>query len=138
MIILNQPSETMWFCVWTTKWQLWKLIFFTKNIDIFVRNIRILLNMILIFCPFLFTCPFLYLPWSITTCLYASLDRCFWNYLAKLTSDVRVPVRIITFVTHCDFFLEVSNDLASSPPNKVWALGAATLWLFKRLSIVIT
>ena len=58
MAMLNQTSDTMWFCMWTTKWQWWKLICITFLFHIFVRYISIILNMIFHFCPFSFTCPF--------------------------------------------------------------------------------
>ena len=31
MIILTRPSDTVWFCVWNTKLQWWKLVFIKNN-----------------------------------------------------------------------------------------------------------
>ena len=73
MIILTQHSDTIWFCLWTTKFQCWKLGCITKHLSIFVLNIRILLHRILPLCPLYFSCPFLYFPWSITPYLCAAL-----------------------------------------------------------------
>ena len=36
MVMINQPYATMWFCVWTTKWQWWKLVCIT----IFLSSLR--------------------------------------------------------------------------------------------------
>ena len=58
MLMLTQPSDTMRFCMWTTKWEWWKLVFITKHFHIFVRYIIIILNMIFPFWPLLFTCQF--------------------------------------------------------------------------------
>ena len=79
MVMLTQTSDTMWLCVWTTKCKWWNLVCITKYFQIFVRNISIIVNMILLFCTNLFTCPFLCFPLSITSCLRAALYRCFFN-----------------------------------------------------------
>ena len=92
MIIINQPSYTMWFFVWTKKWQWWELVCITKQLNIFVWNIVILLNMILPLCPLSFTCFFIYLDQSLHDWLLHATD--FFNSLTKLTSGLRVPVYI--------------------------------------------
>ena len=99
MVMLNKSSDTIWLCVWTKKWQRWKLVFITKNIHIFVCNIIILLNIIFTFCPPFFICPFLFV--LIDQSMFACYTRqVFWKYLAKLTSYVRVPVCITICVSY--------------------------------------
>ena len=68
------------------------LFAFKKN-HIFVRKISFILNIIFPFCIF-------YFSWSITPCLRDAVDRCFWNSLAKLPSDVRVPVCVTIYVSY--------------------------------------
>ena len=101
VLVLDQISydnsySTLWnhvIFVWNAKLKLWKLILIKKYFGIFESNITILLNIILIFCLLLFTCPF-YFHLSITTCLCAAWDRCLLNSLVKISSCVRVPVCI--------------------------------------------
>ena len=102
MMICTQPSDTMWFFVWTTKLQWWTLGCITRYFNIFVCNMSIILHMILPFYPLLLTWPFFYLPLSITPCLYSAIDHFLWNYRAKLTSAVEVE-KCIAICAVCPF-----------------------------------
>ena len=68
--------------------------------NIFVRNSSMILHVILPLCTLPFACPLLYLPWSITPCLRDTYDSCFWNYMAKITSNVWVPKGINICVSY--------------------------------------
>ena len=100
MLMLAQPSDTMWFCVWTTKWQCYQLVCIIKVFNRFSLNISIILNMILPFYTLFLNWPLLYFPWSITSCLHDPLDRCFWNYMSKLTLYVWVTVWMTICVSY--------------------------------------
>ena len=125
MLMLTQPSDTMLFCVCTTKKSMIEAGFYYKHINIFVCNISIFLNIIFPFYPLSFTCPFLYFTWSITPCLRAALDRRLRNYLAKLTSDVRVPVCITIF---CHNFLQPEVSKLSLIVKETFANGVEAIY----------
>ena len=59
--IANGNSYSTLWCyvvfVWNEKLQLWKLVCITKHLNMFVRNISIILNTIFPFCSLWFTCP---------------------------------------------------------------------------------
>ena len=103
MIISTQPYGTMWFCVWTTKWNdvNW---FVLKNILTYLCATSasyctwysLLVHLRLPACYFYFT-------WSITC---AALDKCFWNYWAKLKTSVGVAECITVYVSY--IFVPVS------------------------------
>ena len=98
--MLTQPSDKMWFFVCNIKLELWKLVCITKTFNIFVVNISILLNIILPFCPLLFTCPFFVFALINHSMFACCMRKVFLNSMDKLTSDVRVPVCIIICVSY--------------------------------------
>ena len=86
MTMITQPPWSTRLWMWTIKWQWWELVCITIHFHIFVCNISIILNMILSIYPFYFTSYFFSFNWSKTPCFRCSLDRFFWNSLARLKS----------------------------------------------------
>ena len=86
-ITYDNAYSTLWynvfFCV-DLKMSTVETYLYIKHLEIFWLNIIFLLKMITTIWTLLFTCLFLYLPCSITSCLRSALDKCFWNSWAKL------------------------------------------------------
>ena len=100
MMKLTQLLHYLWLCVCNKNLSLYKLVFIKNHFNTFVRNIRILLNTIPLYLHFSFIDRFFHFTWLITPCLHAVLDKCFWNYRAKLISSVEVEGCIIIYVSY--------------------------------------
>ena len=99
--MLTKPTYTMWFVVWNKTLQYRKLVFCIIHLHALMIYIFSMLYMILPIFPFFSTWPFLCFPLYKTQCLCDALDKSFWNYCTKITSELCVPVLTTICVLNC-------------------------------------
>ena len=106
MIIFSQPSHSMGFCMWTTKWKCMKLRWGTWDFYWFLLYIFVVLNMILMLCPFTLNILFSVFPWSINPYKRVGSERCFWNTIARLM----YVLLIVVFMTICESLVDATGS----------------------------
>ena len=127
--MLTQPSDTIWFCVSTKKWQWWKMSCIKKHLNLFVRNTRTILNMKLTLFTITFNCLFFVFALTNHSMFVWRIIQVFWNYWAKLTSSVQVSECITICVSYIFSSISCIVDIKWKRNLLLLALRPSTIYI---------